>query len=114
MAGQAGQGHPGQAVVGTQIRPAELLSAEHSQLIILSSSSLGCVPWQRIDRRPMAHTAAKSARDIADNFASSTTSTTAATKARMASRILKNAAYGVTDADKLRFVAIEEGPCPAD
>jgi hypothetical protein len=39
---------------------------------------------------------------------------TAATKARMASRILKNAAEGVTDADKLRFVAIEEGLCPAD
>jgi hypothetical protein len=39
---------------------------------------------------------------------------TPATKARMASRILKNAANGVTDADKLRFVAIEEGLCPAD
>jgi hypothetical protein len=26
----------------------------------------------------------------------------------------KNAAEGVTDADKLRFVAIEEGLCPAD
>jgi hypothetical protein len=28
--------------------------------------------------------------------------------------ILKNAANGVTDADKLRFVAIEEGLCPSD
>jgi hypothetical protein len=39
---------------------------------------------------------------------------TSATKARMASRILKDAANGVTDADKLRFVAVEEGLCPAD
>jgi hypothetical protein len=40
---------------------------------------------------------------------------TAATKARMASRSLENAAEGVvTDAGKLRFVAIEEGLCPAD
>ena len=39
---------------------------------------------------------------------------TPATKAKMASRILKNAAEGVTDADKLRVVAIEEGLCPAD
>ncbi len=39
---------------------------------------------------------------------------TSATKARMASRILKNAADGVTDADQLRSVAIEEGLCPAD
>jgi hypothetical protein len=39
---------------------------------------------------------------------------TPATKAKMASRILKNAAEGVTDADKLRSDAIEEGLCPAD
>jgi hypothetical protein len=39
---------------------------------------------------------------------------TPATKAKMASRILKNAAEGVTDAEKLRFVAIEEGLSPAD
>jgi predicted lipid-binding transport protein (Tim44 family) len=39
---------------------------------------------------------------------------TPATKAKMASCILINAAEGVTDADKLRFVAIEEGLCPAD
>jgi hypothetical protein len=32
----------------------------------------------------------------------------------MASRILKKAAEGITDADKLRFVAIEEGLCPTD
>jgi hypothetical protein len=32
----------------------------------------------------------------------------------MASRILKNAAEGVTDADKLQFVAIEEGLRHAD
>ena len=40
--------------------------------------------------------------------------TTPATRAKMASRILKNAADGVTDAHKLRSVAIEEGLCPAD
>jgi hypothetical protein len=40
--------------------------------------------------------------------------TTSATKAKMASRILKNAAEGETDADKLWVVAIEEGLCPAD
>jgi hypothetical protein len=39
---------------------------------------------------------------------------TSGTKAKMASRILKNAAEGETDADKLRVVAIEEGLCPAD
>ena len=37
-----------------------------------------------------------------------------ATKLRIASCILKNAAEGVVDADTLRFVAIEEGLCPAD
>ena len=39
---------------------------------------------------------------------------TPATKAKMASRILKTAADGVTDASKLQSVAIEEGLCPAD
>jgi hypothetical protein len=39
---------------------------------------------------------------------------TRATKVRIASCILKNAAEGVTDADTLRFVAIEEGLCAAD
>ena len=39
---------------------------------------------------------------------------TPATKLRIASCILKNAAEGVTDADTLRFVAIEEGLCAAD
>jgi hypothetical protein len=39
---------------------------------------------------------------------------TPATKVRIASRILKNAAEGVTDADTLRFVAIEKGLCAAD
>ncbi len=37
-----------------------------------------------------------------------------ATKAKMASRILKSAAAGITDASKLQSVAIEEGLCPAD
>lgn len=39
---------------------------------------------------------------------------TPATKAKMASRILKIAADGVTDASQLKSVAIEEGLCPAD
>ena len=39
---------------------------------------------------------------------------TPATKAKMASRILKTAADGVTDASTLQYVAIEEGLCPAD
>ena len=39
---------------------------------------------------------------------------TPATKARIASCILKNAAEGVTNADTLRFAAIEEGLCVAD
>ena len=39
---------------------------------------------------------------------------TSATKARMASRILKTAAAGVTDAGQLQSAAIEEGLCPAD
>jgi hypothetical protein len=39
---------------------------------------------------------------------------TPATKLRIASCILKNAAEGVTDADTLRIVAIEEGLCAAD
>ncbi len=39
---------------------------------------------------------------------------TPATKAKMASRILKTAADGVTDASKLQSAAIEEGLCPAD
>jgi hypothetical protein len=36
-----------------------------------------------------------------------------ATKAKMASRILATVADGVTDADKLHSVAIEESLCPA-
>jgi len=39
---------------------------------------------------------------------------TPATKLRIASCNLKNAAEGVTDAETLRFVAIEEGLCAAD
>ncbi len=39
---------------------------------------------------------------------------TPATKAKMASRILKTAADGVTDASELQSAAIEEGLCPAD
>ena len=39
---------------------------------------------------------------------------TPATKAKMASRILKIAADGVTDASTLQSAAIEEGLCPAD
>jgi hypothetical protein len=39
---------------------------------------------------------------------------TPATKLRIASCILKNAAEGVTDADALRFVAIQAGLCAAD
>jgi hypothetical protein len=37
-----------------------------------------------------------------------------ATKARIASRIVKTAAEGVTDPGRLKAVAIEEGLCPAD
>ena len=39
---------------------------------------------------------------------------TPATKVKMASRILKTAAEGVTDAGTLQSAAIEEGLCPAD
>jgi len=39
---------------------------------------------------------------------------TSAIKVRIASCILKNAAEGVTDADTLRLVAIEEGLCAED
>jgi len=68
-----------------------------------------------IDFQPALVSTMKSALEAAtahvDN--SSGKPATPATQARMASRILKNAAEGVTDADKLRFVAIEEGLCPA-
>jgi hypothetical protein len=37
-----------------------------------------------------------------------------ATKARIASRIVKTAAEGVTDPGQLKAIAIEEGLCPAD
>ena len=37
-----------------------------------------------------------------------------ATKAKMASRILKSAAVGITDAGKLKSAAIEEGLCAAN
>lgn len=69
-----------------------------------------------VNFRPALVSTMKSALEAAtahvDN--SSGKPTTSATKAKMASRILKNAAEGVTDADKLRVVAIEEGLCPAD
>jgi hypothetical protein len=69
-----------------------------------------------IDFQPALVSTMKSALEAAtvhvDN--SSGKRATAATKAKMASRILKNAAEGVTDADQLRSVAIEEGLCPAD
>jgi hypothetical protein len=69
-----------------------------------------------IDFQPALVSTMKSALEAAtvhiDN--SSGKPATPATKARMASRILKKAAEGITDADKLRFVAIEEGLCPTD
>jgi hypothetical protein len=69
-----------------------------------------------IDFQPALISTMKSVLDAAtahiDN--SSSKPATPAIKARMASRILKNAAEGVTDADTLRFVAIEEGLCQAD
>jgi hypothetical protein len=68
-----------------------------------------------IDFQPALVSTMKSALEAAtahvDNSGKPPTS---ATKAKMASRILKIAAEGVTDADKLRVVAIEEGLCPAD
>jgi hypothetical protein len=69
-----------------------------------------------IDFQPALVSTMKSALEAAtahvDN--SSGKLATPATKAKMASRILKNAAEGITDADKLRSVAIEEGLCAAD
>jgi hypothetical protein len=69
-----------------------------------------------VDFHPALVSTMKSALEAAtahvDN--SSGKPATSATKAKMASRILKNAAEGVTDADKLRIVAIEEGLCAAD
>jgi hypothetical protein len=38
---------------------------------------------------------------------------TPATKAKMAERILREASYGVTDPEKLKAVAIEDGKQPA-
>ena len=69
-----------------------------------------------IDFQPALVSTMKSALEAATAHVgnSSGEPATVATKARMASRILENAAEGVTDADKLRFVAIEEGLCPAD
>ena len=69
-----------------------------------------------IDFQPALVSTMKSALEAATTHVDNTSGkpATPATKAKMASRILKNAAEGVTDADKFRFVAIEEGLSPED
>jgi len=69
-----------------------------------------------IDFQPALISTMKTALDAATAHVdhSSGKPATPATKAKMASRILRNAAEGVTDAHKLRSIAIEEGLCPAD
>ena len=70
-----------------------------------------------IDFHPALVSTMKSALEAATAHVDNSSSgkpLTSATKAKMASCILKNAAEGITDADKLRVIAIEEGLCPTD
>ena len=69
-----------------------------------------------IDFKPELVSTMKSVLEAASNHIDSASGkpATPATKVKMASRILKTAAEGVTDAGTLQSAAIEEGLCPAD
>ena len=70
-----------------------------------------------VDFKPELVSTMKSVLDAAVvhiDKSSGTPVTTAATKAKMASRILKTAAEGITDAKELKSAAIQAGLKPAD